>query len=95
MTYGNGDDGARTHDLRIANATLSQLSYVPMLASSSALAESLLSLSLSVSVKEAENNHPRRPFASADPLPIPARPAGPTLDQARSIPLRRDLSLSA
>jgi hypothetical protein len=25
----NGDDGIRTHDLRIANATLSQLSYVP------------------------------------------------------------------
>jgi hypothetical protein len=24
-----GDDGTRTHDLRIANATLSQLSYVP------------------------------------------------------------------
>lgn len=26
----SGDDGSRTHDLRIANATLSQLSYVPM-----------------------------------------------------------------
>lgn len=25
----SGDDGGRTHDLRIANATLSQLSYVP------------------------------------------------------------------
>ncbi len=27
----SGDDGVRTHDLRIANATLSQLSYVPNL----------------------------------------------------------------
>ncbi len=26
----NGADGIRTHDLRIANATLSQLSYGPM-----------------------------------------------------------------
>ncbi len=28
-TYGTGGDGTRTHDLRIANATLSQLSYAP------------------------------------------------------------------
>ena len=29
VTYRNGDEGIRTLDLRIANATLSQLSYVP------------------------------------------------------------------
>ena len=28
--YATGDDGIRTRDLRIANATLSQLSYVPI-----------------------------------------------------------------
>ena len=30
--YVTGDEGTRTLDLRIANATLSQLSYVPMTA---------------------------------------------------------------
>jgi hypothetical protein len=29
VTYVTGDEGIRTLDLRIANATLSQLSYVP------------------------------------------------------------------
>lgn len=29
LSYDGGDRGARTPDLRIANATLSQLSYIP------------------------------------------------------------------
>lgn len=30
-TLNGGDDGIRTHDLCVANAALSQLSYIPMM----------------------------------------------------------------
>ncbi len=29
LYFNGGDDGIRTHDLGVANATLSQLSYIP------------------------------------------------------------------
>ncbi len=80
-----GDDGVRTHDLRIANATLSQLSYVPV--SSSQIIPP--SRRLATSGETDASDHPRRRRIGTKASGRPARWSRPVrAGSIRAEPMR-------